>query len=87
MVFSRERTRLKNRIHVTLAKYGIAIEGASDAFGKRGRRELEDKLDLLPSHTRFAVERLLEQLEEVSDRIALFERRIAGLVLLQMFPN
>jgi len=27
MVLSRERGRLKNRIHATLAKYGIAIEG------------------------------------------------------------
>ena len=39
MVLSRERTRLKNRIHATLAKYAINIEGTSDLFGKRGREE------------------------------------------------
>ena len=94
MVLSRERTRLKNRIHATLAKYGIRIEGASDAFGKRGRKELEDKLALLPPHSRFAVERLLEQLEETSEKINLFERRMkevfAGseeLELLQTLPG
>jgi len=31
----------KNRFHATLAKYGITIEGASDAFGKRRLQELE----------------------------------------------
>ena len=31
------RTRLKNRIHATLAKYGLRLEGASDLFGRRGR--------------------------------------------------
>jgi transposase len=67
---------LKNRIHATMAKYGIRIEGASDAFGKRGRKELEDKLALLPPHSRFAVERLLEQLEETNEKISLFERRM-----------
>jgi len=94
MVLSRERTRLKNRIHATLAKYGIRIEGARDAFGKRGRRELEEKLALLPPHTRFAVERLLEQLEETNEKIALFEARMKetfaqseGLELLQTLPG
>jgi transposase len=94
MVLSRERTRLKNRIHATLAKYGIAIEGASDAFGKRGRGELEEKLGLLPPHSRFAVERLLEQLEETNEKIALFEGRMKKaferseeLELLQTLPG
>ena len=33
----RHRTALKNRIHATLAKYGISIdEEVSDLFGKRG---------------------------------------------------
>ena len=37
LVLTRERTRLKNRIHATLAKYGLRLEGASDLFGRRGR--------------------------------------------------
>jgi transposase len=94
MVLSREKVRLKNRIHATLAKYGITIEGASDAFGKRGREELSTKLPLLPPHSRFSVERLLEQLEVVSVQIELFEARMKEafdtsqeLLLLQTLPG
>jgi transposase len=76
MVLSREKVRLKNRIHATLAKYGITIEGVSDHFGKRGREELSKKLPLLPPHSRFSVERLLEQLEKVNVQIGLFETRM-----------
>jgi transposase len=76
MVLSKERTRLKNRIHATLAKYAICIEGASDLFGKRGREELKKSLDLLPSQSRFSVERLLEMLGIVQKQIDLFEERM-----------
>jgi transposase len=94
MVLSRERGRLKNRIHATLAKYGISIEGATDAFGKRGREEVERKLNLLPPHSRFSVERLLEQLDAVQDEIERFEstmktclRASRELELLQTLPG
>jgi transposase len=76
MVLSKERTRLKNRIHATLAKYGITIDGASDAFGKRGQEELQMSLSLLPPHSRFSIERLLEILELVQRQIDLFELRM-----------
>ena len=33
------RTKLKNRIHATFAKYGITFEEVSDIFGRRGRRK------------------------------------------------
>ncbi|MBI4490556.1 MAG: transposase [Deltaproteobacteria bacterium] len=36
MVLSRERTRLKNRVHATLAKYALEVQGLSDIFGKAG---------------------------------------------------
>ncbi len=94
MVLTRQRSRLKNRIHATLAKYGITIEGASDAFGKRGMQELEAKLALLPPHSRFCVERLLEQLESVQVQIELLEGRMKKafrtsrkLELLQTLPG
>jgi len=94
MVLTRQRGRLKNRIHATLAKYGITIDGASDAFGKRGRQELEAKLPLLPTHSRFCVERLLEQLDEMQEQIELFESRMKKtfrtsreLELLQTMPG
>ena len=76
MVLSQERTKLKNRIHATLAKYAIYIEEASDAFGKRGLEELERKLELLPPHSRFCVERLLGILEKLQDEITHFEARM-----------
>jgi transposase len=94
MVLTRQRGRLKNRIHATLAKYGIAIEGAKDAFGKRGRKEMESKLTLLPPHSRFCVERLLEQLEGAQEQIERLEvsmkktlRTSRELELLQTLPG
>jgi transposase len=38
MVLVRQRTQLKNRILATLGKYGLVVEGVSDAFGVRGRQ-------------------------------------------------
>jgi transposase len=94
MVLTRQRARLKNRIHATLAKYGIAIEGARDAFGKRGRKEIESKLTLLPPHSGFCVEKLLEQVEGVQEQIELLEDRMKKafrtsreLELLQTLPG
>lgn len=94
MVLSRQRTRLKNRIHAALAKYGLSIDGASDAFGKRGREEMQQKLVLLPPHTRFGLEQLLSQLAVVEHQIDCFENRMRDafascreLELLQTIPG
>jgi transposase len=76
MVLTRERTRLKNRIHATLAKYGLRSEETSDLFGRRGRQWLQGALPLLPPHSRYATERLLEQLDVVSAQIEGFEQRV-----------
>ncbi len=76
MVLTRERTRLKNRIQATLAKYALSVEGVSDLFGGKGRELLRRQVAQLPPHTRFATERLLEQLELVGRQIALFEERM-----------
>lgn len=76
MVLSQQRTRIKNRIHSTLAKYGIRVEEVTDVFGKRGLELLQAKLPLLPPHSRFATERLLEQLTGVVENIERFESRM-----------
>jgi transposase len=76
MVFSRMRTRLKNRIHATLAKYALSVEEVSDLFGRKGRELLQGVVEKLPAQRRFATEGLLEQLEVVEQHIKLFERRI-----------
>lgn len=76
MVFSRMRTRLKNRIHATLAKHALSVEEVSDLFGRKGRELLGGVVEKLPPQTRFATERILEQLDAVEQHIELFERRI-----------
>jgi len=76
MVFTQQRTRLKNRVHATLAKYGLGVDGASDMFGKKGRQQLVGCLDKLPPHTRYAAECVLEQLDGVAVQIAALEARM-----------
>ena len=68
---------MKNRIHATLAKYALKVEDASDIFGKRARQRLNDQLKQLPEHTRYATERLMEELTDVQDRIRGFEEKMA----------
>ena len=78
MVFTQQRTRLKNRIHATLAKYGLRIEESSDAFSKKGRKELALCLTKLPTQTRYATELVLEQLDSVTVHIAALEETNEG---------
>ena len=51
MVFVRQRTQLKNRLHATLAKYALHDLAVSDLFGVRGRALLRERFELLPPHT------------------------------------
>ncbi len=76
MVLVRQRTRLKNRIHATLAKYALHEVDVSDLFGVRGRQLLRERLALLPPHTAFATTHLLEEIEVLETRIRDFERRM-----------
>jgi transposase len=76
MFFSRMRTRLKNRIQSTLAKYALSVEEVTDLFGKKGRELLPRVMEQLPPQARFATKQLLEQLDVTEKRIQLFETRI-----------
>jgi transposase len=69
MVLSEQRTQLKNRVHATLGKYGYNVEGASDAFGKRGRKIMAELLKKLPPHTQKALQRVLDQLDHVGENL------------------
>jgi len=80
MALSGERTRLKNRITSSLAKHGLAVTGASDAFGVCGRRELEGLLPRLPEQTAWATRSLLTLLDAVMEQIAAHEKRLASLL-------
>jgi len=73
MVLSRQRTQLKNRVHATLAKYGYGVEGASDAFGKRGRKIVSELLSKLPPHTQQALQCILDQLDHVRENLKWIE--------------
>jgi len=81
MVFSGGRTRMKNRIHAVLDKYGLqdAFEGISDIFGTRGREVLGSVIGQLPSETRFMTELLLEHLDQTQQKIDSIEVRMKAL--------
>jgi transposase len=76
MFLAAARTRLKNRLHATLAKYAITISDVNDLFGKRGRTILAERLALLPPHTRFTTEGLLEEIDHLDVLISDLEERI-----------
>jgi transposase len=74
------RTKFKNRIQATLAKYAIVIEGVSDIFGIRGRILLNQAIRELPPETRNSVEEQLKLLDQVSDQIEKMEKHIREVV-------
>lgn len=80
MVLTRQRTQLKNRLTSTLAKYGLTIEGHSDVFGQTARRQWPGVIEQLPRHTRFCVTQLLEELDQVCERVGEMEKRLNGVV-------
>jgi len=74
------RTKFKNRIHATLAKYAITIEGVSDIFGQRGRILVEAALKELPAETQQSVREQLLLLDHVSGQIEQVEKHIREVV-------
>ena len=82
LVLTRQRTRLKNRITATLAKYGVPESQWSDAYGGGAREELQQRIGTLPPHARWTSQLLLEQLDGVSGQIEQIEKRLGELVRL-----
>lgn len=76
MMLVRQRTQLKNRIQATFNKHGVPLGPASDAFGRRGRQQLEAALAELPGETGYATGCLLAELDGLGERIAALEARI-----------
>lgn len=76
MMISAERTRVKNRIHATLGKHGLVVEGVSDIFGRRGQAILRKYVKQLPTHTQFCTEHLLDHLDGILEHLRTFERRM-----------
>ena len=80
VVLVAQRTRWKNRITATLAKWGVPASEHSDAYGKSAREELQGRLAKLPEQTRWATQQMLAQLDGLSEQIREFEKRLEELV-------
>ena len=80
MMLVQMRTRLKNRIHATLEKYAVQIDGVSDLFGVKGRELVEERLKELPPFTQESMKAELRLLDDTNREIALCERRIKEIV-------
>lgn len=94
IVFLRQRTQLKNRIHAALAKYGLSCRGVSDLFGTGNRALLAERIGALPPETAWATERLLAHVEALDREVRQVERRIravfqptAAITLLRTLPG
>jgi len=82
MALSKLRTALKNRIHATLAKYGLATTEHSDIFVGAGKAWLETAVSRLPAETGRCVGQELEALDSLQSHIARLEQRIRERVAL-----
>jgi len=80
VVLVAQRTRWKNRITATLAKWGLPASEYSDPYGKRAREELQGRMEQLPEQTRWATQQMLMQLDSLSEQIRQFEKRLGELV-------
>jgi transposase len=76
MALSKLRTALKNRIHATLAKYGLATTEHSDLFVGAGRAWLDATLPQLPPETERCLAQELQALDALQDQIVQLEQRI-----------
>src|SRR5262245_46186564 len=79
MVLVRQRARLKNRLHATLAKYALHDVPVADLFGVHGRALLRARLPQLPPQTAYVTERLLLQVEQLTREVDDFEARMSTL--------
>ena len=80
LVLVQQRTRLKNRISATLAKYGVPASEYSDPYGKSARAELDSRIEPLPEQTRWVSRQMLAQPDGWSEQIRHFEQRLGELV-------
>ncbi len=80
MFLSAQRTRLKNRIQATLAKYAWSGSRWSDPYGGKGRVEMIGWMNRLPPHTLCVTEALLKQLDFVQGQITELEQRLRGVI-------
>jgi transposase len=75
----RLKTRVKNRIHSTLARHNIQVPGA-DLFGVAARLKLGSRLPELPTHSREAIEQELATLDFLETQVESAERRLEAIM-------
>jgi len=75
----RLRTRVKNRIHGTLARHNVQVP-AADLFGVAARLELGTRLPDLPVHSREAIEQELATLDFLESQIESAEHRLEAIM-------
>ena len=73
------KTRVKNRIHGTLARHNVVVPGA-DLFGAEARLRLESRLPELPLHSREAIGRELATLDFLETQIESAEKQLRGIM-------
>lgn len=78
MVFANLRTKLKNRIHSVIDKYGLQNDFAqiSDIFGSKGREQMAATINQLPRQTAYTLKCLLRELDGVVEQIERIEKRM-----------
>ena len=79
----RLRTRVKNRIHGTLARYNVQVPGA-DLFGVEARMQLCARLPELPMHSREAIEQELATLDFLEAQIESAEQRLEEIMIVSV---
>jgi transposase len=77
MQYVQERTRIKNRLHANLAKYGYSGGEFTDLFDKKGRAKLKKLISELPPNTQEMSLGLLEHLETLAASIEVCEQAMA----------
>lgn len=80
VVLVAQRTRWKNRLTATLAKYGAPPSDHSDAYAENARAELEARIGWLPEQARWASQQMLKQSDGLREQIGQFEKRLKQLV-------
>ena len=69
-----EVTMIKNRVHALLTMHGIIVD-ATDIFGRKGMREMEESFPKLKENEKIVMEDMLKRLADLFDRE--MENRIA----------
>ena len=63
-----EITLKKNKVHALLTSYGIIIK-ATDPFGKKGLKEIENNYNNLNYSDRIVLRSLLSDISSIKDRV------------------